>query len=1272
MPANNLDQDLLQKLLLGKLPSAEVERLATEYADDDRLSELAESVVGTGDTLLELLHNHETVADPEGEQLVERLLVRLRPDLSLHSLASSGTVHLNDAQVDGEALTDTGMPPSTPTLQQLPGWLEYYRPIKVLGQGGMGTVYLAEDTRLGRDVAIKTLRPELAVNAAARERFLREARAAAKLEHDHVIPIYAVGEANGIPFLAMPLLKGESLETMIKRTRGPLPVPLAIRLAREVASGLAVAHERGLIHRDIKPGNIWLEAPNSRVKILDFGLAKAAEAGTSGELEPTLTASGAIVGTPAYMAPEQANGQSVDARADLFSLGCILYEMLSGKRAFTGPNTLSILMSLAVQTPPAPAELISNCPAGLSALVMQLLEKDPKKRPASAQAVITALDDYGFSNPHSLPVAAVVDRPITATQPVIPIPQVSTPAVPASARRTAARNRVAALVAVCLIAVLGTGLVFSGQIVRVINNKGELVVEIDDPRIEIRIIQPGLEIKDPTTKRQFELKAVNGQIEVLDHDGLKLMTQAFELTRGGVRKVKVTAAELTAARESAKQQAATTSADTPPVAKQSTAPVLPATPLADKENPFVLVQAGGKHREEFQTLQGAVGATNDGDVVEVQGNGPFVIGRIVLRDKGLRLRAAPGYRPRIVTSKTISGGYHWFNIENGVLEIAGCDLYCGPVPYGSFAGSGPHWEFRNCRILGGDLGMIGYRGPKLRFIDCLISGFTPPGNEGFGPAEVPGALEMINTIVRTSGYHFLQAPCDSHAKTGNWDIKLQHNTMLISGALTMGVGRKEWGKMKMETTDNVLQVAGVANAKVLKEIGGWTGRDNLYVGPDAFVGMAEPGATPHNLATWSKFWGDKEQNGHQAEWAWYAWDEVRRKGQEPEGVIKVLAPVTAEIAKKQGNAFADLGPQWDIVGPGEAYVRALAAAGKPVEKDKLRPSPLPEGPFVLLRGDQVVGSYAAPDDAFVNAGDNDTIEIRTDDPVGRITTTGDKKRQLTLRAAPGYRPVCDGGLAMGSKNLTLIIEGLHFRAFVGAGFSGDSTEMTEKNSIARMANCSFSSDMVFRQYAGRWSVNGINGPRFRTADGAGGEIVNCLIPGTVATTSFDEDKLTIRNSVVGIVRLQCKSSGRRNLELDRCIVWNPCNDHPAISVGTIDPDKIKAQLAITANRTLFEPGSNFIMLYKGVELANWSGQTNVYRPGHRCWLNLQDAARPVTDVKEWALRWNSDADSIEADPIDYDPQQWRLLPGSPGYQAGPDGKDLGADVSRIATIVQHK
>jgi formylglycine-generating enzyme required for sulfatase activity/serine/threonine protein kinase len=282
---------------------------------------------------------------------------------------------------------------SPPQEQGEIGRLGPYRVVKVLGAGGMGAVLQAEDPLLKRVVALKVMLPALAASDGNRQRFLQEGQAAAAISHDHVVPIFQVGEANGVPFLAMPLLRGDSLEAAIKRKR--LSVADMLRIGRETAEGLAAAHAVGLIHRDIKPANIWLEtlpapvtgeaAAPFRVKILDFGLARGAGGGKG------LTQSGAILGTPGYMAPEQASGQAVDRRCDLFSLGCVLYRMATGRPAFPGSDMLAVLMAIATETPPPPDELNPNLPTGLSALIMQLLEKAPADRPPSAAAVAGAL-----------------------------------------------------------------------------------------------------------------------------------------------------------------------------------------------------------------------------------------------------------------------------------------------------------------------------------------------------------------------------------------------------------------------------------------------------------------------------------------------------------------------------------------------------------------------------------------------------------------------------------------------------------------------------------------------------------------------------------------------------------------------------------------------------------------------------------------------------------------------------------------------------------------
>ena len=272
------------------------------------------------------------------------------------------------------------------TAVKVGGMMAGYRLLKKLGEGGMGMVLEAEDMRLNRRVAIKVMKPEIAAKGIHRERFLREAQAAARVEHDHIVPIFQVGEENGVPFIAMPFLKGEPLDVRLKRAR--LDLPEIISIGRQTAEGLAAAHEQGLIHRDIKPANIWLEeteAGGVRVKILDFGLARL-----SGD-QANLTQSGAVMGTPAYMAPEQARGRAVDHRADLFSLGCILYELSTGKRPFTGPNTMAVLSSLALDVPPEPITLNPQLPPELSRLIAKLLLKDPAKRISSANDVVETL-----------------------------------------------------------------------------------------------------------------------------------------------------------------------------------------------------------------------------------------------------------------------------------------------------------------------------------------------------------------------------------------------------------------------------------------------------------------------------------------------------------------------------------------------------------------------------------------------------------------------------------------------------------------------------------------------------------------------------------------------------------------------------------------------------------------------------------------------------------------------------------------------------------------
>jgi eukaryotic-like serine/threonine-protein kinase len=259
-----------------------------------------------------------------------------------------------------------------------------YRVEKRIGAGGMGTVYRARHEMLERDVAIKFLAPELAVDESHRTRFLREARAANRINHEHIIDITDFGDTgDGLVYLVMEYLDGVPLGRVI--ARGPLALERAMRIALQMAWALGRAHELDVVHRDVKPDNVYLLASHGGdfVKILDFGLAHM-----KGELR--LTASGTVFGTPEYMAPEQARGMRATGATDLYALGCVLFEMVTGKLPFTGPTPNLILQHMR-EAPPRLASVVPGVPPPLDDLVAQLLEKDPAARPASAYEVATTL-----------------------------------------------------------------------------------------------------------------------------------------------------------------------------------------------------------------------------------------------------------------------------------------------------------------------------------------------------------------------------------------------------------------------------------------------------------------------------------------------------------------------------------------------------------------------------------------------------------------------------------------------------------------------------------------------------------------------------------------------------------------------------------------------------------------------------------------------------------------------------------------------------------------
>jgi serine/threonine protein kinase len=393
------------------------------------------------------------------------------------------------------------------------GRLGPYRVLKVLGTGAMGVVFEAQDTELGRTVALKAMKPVAAADNEARQRFLREARAAAAINHDHVVTIYQVGQDRTIPYLAMQLLHGESLDARLKR-EGRLAMADVLRISREIAEGLAAAHERGLIHRDIKPANVWLETSEalvtatcrrSRVKIVDFGLARAVSEDTQ------LTRTGTILGTPAYMSPEQARAAEVDARSDLFNLGAVIYRMAAGQLPFRADDTTGMLLAVATDDPPPLLALNPEVPPPLAGLVNRLLAKHPDGRPASASAtaeflgriecLLTAAPVQGSDQRHSV-----------------------------GGRRLGLRWAAAMAVAVLTFG----GSWYGPDLLRLTTNKGLVFVRTSNGTAKVTIKREGQSVIERTSSPRIELPAGNYQVELADaKPGLELLTKQFTLPPGG-------------------------------------------------------------------------------------------------------------------------------------------------------------------------------------------------------------------------------------------------------------------------------------------------------------------------------------------------------------------------------------------------------------------------------------------------------------------------------------------------------------------------------------------------------------------------------------------------------------------------------------------------------------------------------------------------------------------------------------------------------------------
>ena len=409
------------------------------------------------------------------------------------------------------------------------GRLGHYEVLEVVGSGAFGTVLKAFDEKLQRVVAIKVLSPEMASTSPARKRFLREARSSAAVRHDNVVSIYAV-EDEPIPYLVMEYIPGQTLQQRLDGT-GPLDIEEVLRIGKQIADGLAAAHAQDLIHRDIKPGNILLDTSvDDHVKITDFGLARTAD-------DASMTQSGMIAGTPLYMAPEQALGQKLDQRADLFSFGSVLYQMLSGRPTFRAPNTVAVLKRVVEDAPRSIQEIIPEVPQWACELIGHLHAKDPDQRYSSAKEVseilVRCLSDVEAGRRPKIPA------PVTAET-------VMRPAHAQTSNQTriaAWRTRSSMLAAICLVlCALGfteaTGVTrLTSTVIRLTSGSGTLVIETDDPGLKIAVDGKEVTITGGGVE-ELTLRPGDYQVAAL-RDGQPVKQELVSIIRNGRTVVRV-------------------------------------------------------------------------------------------------------------------------------------------------------------------------------------------------------------------------------------------------------------------------------------------------------------------------------------------------------------------------------------------------------------------------------------------------------------------------------------------------------------------------------------------------------------------------------------------------------------------------------------------------------------------------------------------------------------------------------------------------------------
>jgi hypothetical protein len=806
------------------------------------------------------------------------------------------------------------------------GRLGHYEVQEVIGRGGMGVVLRAFDEELHRVVAIKVMAQPLATNATARKRFKREAQAVAAVSHDHIVTIHAVEEANGLPYLVMQYVAGLSLQQRLDRD-GPLQLQEVLRIGMQTAAGLAAAHAQGLVHRDIKPANILLENGVERVRITDFGLARAA-------VDAVLTQSGMVAGTPQYMSPEQAEGQPIDHRSDLFSLGSVLYAMCAGRPPFRAGTGMGVLKRVCEANPTPVRETNPEVPDWLAELIARLHARDPAGRFQTAAEVAELLGRHlaHVQHPSVVPHPAAA-RPGDETTPARP---------PASGKRWA----VAAGVLVAAIAVLGTteatGVTnVRAAIIRLFTPGGTLVVETNDPGVQVTVEGDGDLVITGTGPQEVRLKAGNYRVRA---------------TRDG-KPVKLDRDLVTISRER-------------PIVRVRLEDATPAAAAPEAgTGAFVLLGGKGVKPRGFDTLAEAVQSAGDGDTIEIRGDGPFVIPQVPIGKKALTIRAGTGFRPVIKRNADPPGedGRYLMHTQ-GPLVLEGLELHmtgpggdvavyseprnlhvanCRFVLHGGHALSSgtPATTVRNCEFVSaGDSFHVflqfAQNGTVILENNCFGNPFSHAISFAWAPLDKARVAIHLkrNTVLGLTGFHQSlsfgpdagwpgaaadEAPAQIDVSENVFDA-----TDATFRALSVLTG-PEW------LHKDARPMSAEEARRLLLRVMTWREQRNLYCNDLTFLTIRQKKKNPrnpnldftdepmpgcHTLADWKRTWKAGDSGSTQGVIRYQADDMFDKM------VSTRITPADFRLRRDSAGYRAskdgkDLGADVELVGPGPAYER---------------------------------------------------------------------------------------------------------------------------------------------------------------------------------------------------------------------------------------------------------------------------------------------------------------------------------------------------------------